>query len=355
MKQLLKQLLAIPSPTYQEQEIVKFIKKWFSQNLPKAKIDEFKDSLICHFPQQPNKPHLALVGHSDVVPQHFEPYEKDNRLYGSGASDMTGSLACYMHLMKEVGEKILANYNISLIIYSREEGTTIEQNGLYDLINHCPNYFKSIDLAIVGEPTDNTVQIGCVGSIHAQIKALGQACHSARPWNGENALYNALPIIKSFANDPKFQSKKHTLFGVDFFDVIQLTESHSQAGRTSLPGYWQANINFRYAPIYSEDQAKDYLTRLIKPLLNDKIHFSITDSAYAGKVIENQTFKNIIKKLGREICAKQAWTDVAQLTNFGISAFNFGAGLTSQAHQDNEYICLDLFYSHYEILKKTLT
>ena len=352
MKELLRQLLAIPSPTYKEQEVVKFIKKWFKDNLPETKIDEFKDSLICHFPYQPTKPHIALVGHSDVVPNFFEPYEKDNKLYGAGASDMTGALACYMNLMKEFSKEILNSYNISIIIYSREEGTTIEKNGLYDLINEYPNYFKTIDLAIVGEPTDNTIQIGCVGSIHAKIKVRGQACHSARPWNGENALYNSLPIIEAFAKKDEFQAKKHTIYNVDFFDVLQLTESESQKGRTTIPGYWEANINFRYAPIYSEKEAKEHLTNLVKPLLNNKVEFQIKDIAYAGKVIENDVFKDIINKLGVQVCAKQAWTDVAQLTNLGISAFNFGPGLTSQAHQDNEFICLELFNSYYETLKK---
>ena len=183
---------------------------------------------------------------------------------------------------------------------------------------------------------------------------MGQACHSARPWNGENALYNASPLINAFASNQEFQPKKHSIFGVDFFDVIQITQSHSQEGRTSLPGYWQANINFRYAPIYTQNQAKQHLEKLITPLLNEKTTFQITDCAYAGKVIENDTFKTIIKSLDLEVYAKQAWTDVAQLSNFGISAFNFGPGLTAQAHQDNEYICLDLLEKYYQKLVKTL-
>ena len=143
MTELLKQLLAIPSPTFKEQEIIAFIKKWINQNLCDTRIDEFKDSLIVHFPKKEGLPHICLVGHSDVVPEFFDPYIKNNRLYGSGASDMTGALACYLYLMKEFGNKILQNYNISLIIYSREEGTIIEENGLYDLINQYPQLLQN--------------------------------------------------------------------------------------------------------------------------------------------------------------------------------------------------------------------
>src|SRR5690606_31280680 len=119
-----------------------------------------------------------------------------------------------------------------------------------------PDFFKSIDLAIVGEPTDNTVQLGCVGSLHAKVTVPGLACHSARPWNGENALYKALPFLQRMA---ALEPVRHEVFGLDFFDVLQITESRSEPGRTSLPGWWQANINYRFAPVRSEAEARDEL------------------------------------------------------------------------------------------------
>ena len=78
--------------------------------------------------------------------------------------------------MREHGDKILKKYNISLLIYAREEGTPLPDNGLYDLIEFIPEYFDSVDMAIVGEPTDNTIQVGCVGSLHAAVTVKGLAC-----------------------------------------------------------------------------------------------------------------------------------------------------------------------------------
>jgi len=351
MLKLLEQLLAIPSPTFKEQEIVAFIKEWSHENFSDITITESFDSIIIHFPETEGLPHISLVGHSDVVPQHFEPYTKEGRLHGSGASDMLGAVACYMQLMKEYAEDVLKNYNVSILIYAREEGTPLEDNGLYDLIANVPDYFKTVDLAIVGEPTDNTIQVGCVGSSHAKVIIKGLACHSARPWNGTNAIYKALPFIAKMA---QLKPEKHTLFGVDFFDVIQLTESKSEPGRTSLPGYWEGNVNFRFAPVYTVGQAETKLINMINSWDIADLEITIKDTAPSGSVIETELFKDVVAKLDAPVEAKQAWTDVAQLSAHKISAFNFGPGLTSQAHKENEYIMVKDVKDYYEKLKKAL-
>ena len=125
MIDLLEKLLAIPSPTFKEQEIVQYIKDWSTGNLQGITFTESFDSIIINFPQTEGLEHISLVGHSDVVPTHFEPYKKDGRLHGSGASDMLGAVACYLYLMKEHGPAILKRFNISVLIYAREEGTPL--------------------------------------------------------------------------------------------------------------------------------------------------------------------------------------------------------------------------------------
>ena len=352
MIKLLTQLLAIPSPTFKEQEKVNFIKEWSADNLGEFTILESKDSIILQFPKTKGLPHISLVGHSDVVPTHFEPYINGDQLHGSGSSDMLGAVACYLQLMKEHRQAVLAKANISILIYAREEGTPLVDNGLYDLIEVFPEYFQSVDLAIVGEPTDNTIQVGCVGSLHAAVKVTGLACHSARPWNGSNALYKALPFLNKIA---ELKPVKHSLFGVDFFDVIQLTESHSEAGRTSLPGYWEGNVNFRFAPVYSAEEAEEKLLSLINGWEISGLEISIKDTAPAGSVIETEFFTEVVTKLDAPVEAKQAWTDVAQLSAHKIAAFNFGPGLTSQAHKEDEFIMISDVETYYSKLLKALT
>ncbi|PKL77075.1 MAG: succinyl-diaminopimelate desuccinylase [Candidatus Melainabacteria bacterium HGW-Melainabacteria-1] len=347
LEKILTQMLAIPSPTGQEQDFVAWLRGQALAFLPGWDILEHSDCLILSSPQRPSLPHIALVGHSDVVPAFFEPRVVDGRLFGAGASDMKGALAAFWHLLVEHADALCRSQNVSLIVYSREEQTPLVENGLYHLLQAFPAFFQSLDLAIVGEPTDNTLQLGCVGSIHARVTVKGLACHSARPWNGENALYKAIPFLQAMA---ALEPVRHTVFGLDFFDVLQVTESSSEPGRTSLPGWWRANVNFRFAPVRSEAEAQVELTA---HLLNFGIAaegIEIFDSVPAGSVIESALFRRTLERLDLPLQAKQAWTDVAQLTAREIPAFNFGPGLTAQAHKADEYILLSDLADYYQHL-----
>lgn len=344
---LCKALLDIPSPTFKEQEIQRFIRQFIRQQLPQLHIQEHKDNILASSPEKSHLPHVALVGHVDVVPPYFPPYMQAGKLYGAGASDMLGGVAAFLFFLQEHIAQLLERYNITLILYVREEGTKLEENGLYDLIQFNPQQLKKIDVAIVGEPTDNTIQLGCVGSIHAQITIKGQACHSARPWQGDNALYKALPVIQALS---QVEPVAHEKFGVTFFDVCQITESASEIGRTSIPGYWQANVNYRFAPVYTVDQACAALHSILHEagLTPDQYH--IVDCVGAGQVIENDLFRHLLGVVGKPVKAKQAWTDVAQLTDLGISAFNYGPGRADQAHQATEYIVVNDLQAYYRSL-----
>ena len=344
MLELANYLLSIPSPTFDEDLIASEITKWVQKHLKSYDVVSQNNSLIIK-PKSPatDKPHYCLVGHSDVVPKWFDPYIDGDLLHGSGASDMKVSVACYMALLRDFE----SSAQLSLIVYAREEGTAVEDNGLYELIQNYPDYFKSIDLAIVGEPTDMTIQLGCVGSIHSKVTIMGERAHSARPWNGRNALYEAAPFI-SYMRD--IQRNAHKLFGVTFYDVVQITESQSEPGTTTLPGFWECNVNFRYAPIYTPEEAGKHLEEL---LLRSGVPIStkLVSNAYAGRVIESDLFTSFIEAIDTPIEAKQAWTDVAQLTQLGIPAFNYGPGLTQQAHKENEYIKVSDTEAYYEKLK----
>ncbi len=349
--QTLTEMLTIPSPTHSEQALLAWCQHRLQAALPAWKQSVHRDSLIAQAPWQEGLPHLALVGHSDVVPAHFRPYQQGDRLHGSGASDMKGAVAAYLCLLEAESEQLLQHFNLSLVIYAREEQTPLKDNGLYHLIQAFPDYFASLDLAIIGEPTDNTVQLGCVGSLHLQVEFTGQACHSARPWNGSNALYLALPFLNQLA---VLEPVQHTVFGVPFFDVLQITESSTEAGRTSLPGWWRGNLNFRFAPVRSEAEAQAELMAYLASLGVTPEQCCLIDSVPAGQVIETPLFKQLVAALGVAVEAKQAWTDVAQLSLHGIAAFNFGPGLTSQAHTADEHILVSDLVRHYQLLKQAL-
>lgn len=353
--QYLETMLNIASPTGEEQAFNRWFVNQMQTLCPHWQVQEHKDSLIFAPAAEPSdeRPHLCLVGHSDVVPAHFTPRYEAGRLHGSGASDMKGALAAFLALLEQWGPEIENHYRLSVVLYAREEQTPLVDNGLYHLIGAFPDFFKSIDTALIGEPTDNTLQLGCVGSIHATLEVQGVACHSARPWNGENALYKALPLMQKIA---QLEPVGHEIFGLTFFDVFQLTESQCQPGRTSLPGWWKGNLNFRFAPVRSEAEAWAFLQERLQPELA-LAKLQLLDSVPAGGVVKTPCFEALMERfqeLGVALQPKQAWTDVAQLTAHGIAAFNFGPGLTAQAHTDDEHICLQDLEDYLHLLYKVL-
>ena len=150
----------------------------------------------------------------------------------------------------------------------------------------------------------------------------------------------------------KIERKKHTVCDVDFYDVIEITESNSEPGRTSIPGYWRANVNFRFAPVYTEAEAKQYLLNLINSYEIKNLEVNVKDISPSAKVIESDLFLEVIKKMGIKIQAKQAWTDVAQLAGLNIPCFNFGPGHSAQCHVEDEYASLDSISTYDNLLSK---
>jgi len=348
--QYLQQLLAIESPTYEEKAVNDFIE----QDLMALNPDFFhrcENGIICEFNADASKPRLAFVGHSDVVPDFFQPYIEHNRLHGAGASDMKGGLAAFLYFVKEHKAALLQRYNISLIVYTKEERTPIEENGLFSLFKHEGDRLKNIDCAIVAEPTDNAIQLGCLGSLHVTLSIQGKEAHSARPWHGENALYKGLPLIQAFS---QLEPKTDVIDGLDFIEVMSITECDVPKGRTTVPGELTCNINFRFSPRRSEQDALAHVKAFCEAHAVSDMTLSLLDSAPSGSILHNAFSDTVIHCFSQKIEAKQAWTDVAQLTQHGIPAFNFGPGLQSQAHLSNEYICIDSLSHYYALLQKLL-
>src|SRR3712207_4405525 len=74
----------------------------------------------------------------------------------------------------------------TFIFYEREEGPYVE-NGLETVFEECP-WVLETELALILEPTANALEVGCVGTAQIEVTFRGRPAHSARPWQGENAL-----------------------------------------------------------------------------------------------------------------------------------------------------------------------
>jgi acetylornithine deacetylase/succinyl-diaminopimelate desuccinylase-like protein len=151
------------------------------------------DSLVVGAPD-PQRPTVLLVGHLDTVPptdDDMPPREStldDGTavVIARGASDMKSGNVVAMHLMEDVELRAASPWSLALLLYAGEEGPA-DGNELRAVLDAVP-WLTDAVLAVVLEPTDGRVELGCLGGIHARVTFMGAAAHSARPWHGRNAL-----------------------------------------------------------------------------------------------------------------------------------------------------------------------
>jgi succinyl-diaminopimelate desuccinylase len=295
------------------------------------------------------RPAVLLAGHLDTVPLQdgdFPARRSGGRVHGRGASDMKGALAVMIDLWQALPREALP-VELVLVFYDREEGP-IASNGLLPLLAARPDLRKAA-LALCLEPTDLSLQIGCCGSMHATLTFHGKSAHSARPWQGENAIHKAGALLEHL----RAQAPREVRIGeLVYREVMSVTRIEGFTGRNVVPARCDLNLNFRFAPGRALDQAESEVRALAQRFGAEA---AITDRAPSGPaILDNALLQEFRAMTAAPVEAKQAWTDVAQLAAMGIPAANFGPGEQAQAHQKNESCGEEALARAYSMLERFL-
>lgn len=283
-----------------------------------------------------DRPVVLLVGHTDVVP----PADGDvparvigNRVVGRGTSDMKAGLAVAMDLFEDPSLHD-APVQMLLVAYAGEEGPAAG-NELAAVLDAQPR-LAGAALGIVLEPTDLEVQLGCMGGLHAHVVVPGRAAHSARPWQGHNALIAAAPLLAALGEQ---RPVERSVDGLAFLDVLTATCGWTDNAHNVVPDRFTVNVNFRFAPDRTLARAEDELRTTLRGLAGATLDVTVVDRAPpAPPHRDNPWVRSMIAAAGGRVAPKQAWTDVARLAAVGVPALNYGPGLTAQAHQAGEYV-----------------
>lgn len=294
------------------------------------------------------RPLVLLVGHIDTVPNQGQGAARveDGRLIGLGASDMKAGLAVMLHLLEDP-EVLLGPYDVVGVFYDKEEGPA-DENGLEPVLDKL-TWLAEAHFAIVLEPTDLQLQLGCLGAINATVSFLGTAAHSARPWLGENAVTKAgewLASLHGRAPEPV------TVGGLEFREVFSVTRASGGVANNIVPGRFDLNLNYRFAPGTSPEQAEARLREVAAAA--DRIE--IVDRADPAPVPDGHPLlERLMAISGAKVAPKQAWTDVARLAARGVPAINYGPGETAQAHQVTESVAIANLDTAFSALHSLLT
>lgn len=207
-----------------------------------------------------DSPHLMFAGHTDVVPvgdahawsqDPFSAAIVDGQMYGRGAVDMKGGIACFVSaIARLIHRRGLPKGSISLLITGDEEGPAI--NGTEKLLAHAAAKGERWDAALVGEPTNpdrlgDMIKIGRRGSLSGTLTVRGVQGHVAYPHLADNPLRGMATLAAALMDPPLDE-------GNERFPPSNLEITSIDTGNPSsnvIPAQATAKFNIRFNDIWT--------------------------------------------------------------------------------------------------------
>ena len=275
---------------------------------------------------------VIIAGHLDTVPPNgnlpaeLHHFEREQTIVGRGAVDMKGGIAVMLKLAAELSEP---NKDITWIFYDHEEVDS-SLNGLGRLSRNHPELFEA-RFAILCEPSSGLVEGGCNGTMRAIVYAAGKAAHSARPWMGVNAIHAASGILNTLVS---YQPASVEVEGLEYRESLNAVRVSGGIAGNVIPDSAKVEINYRFAPSKSAEQAEAHLRELF-----GEFELEVIDAAEGARPgLDSELAKEFLSATKTVAKPKYGWTDVARFSALGIPAVNYGPGDPSLAHADNENV-----------------
>ncbi len=329
LAELTAQLVDIPSVTGQERAIA----DWITARLTARATGEVLrsgDAVVWRGPER-GRPRVVLVGHTDTVPPqgNVGARREGDRLYGIGATDMKAGDAVMLALIESLDPAAL-RFDLACVFYDAEEGPAAN-NGLKRLLLEMP-WLTQAHLAIVLEPTDLRIEMGCNGIVNAEVTVPGVAGHAARPWSGDNAVAKGAAWLSEIT---RVGWEERQVQGIAYRETLQVTTVRAGVARNVIPAEMVVNLNHRFTP---DRTTEDAIARL-RARVPQEFGFAVVDSAPPGGVsLDHPDVAAFIQRFSLEVAGKQGWTDVARFTSVGVPAFNYGPGLAELCHRTDEHL-----------------
>ena len=229
------------------------------------------------------RPNLVFAGHTDVVPPGNEsawshpPFAGEivgDRLYGRGAVDMKGGIACFVAAALDYlgarGSK--PNGSISLLITGDEESVAV--NGTVKLLRWAAERGESFDHCILGEPSNvdvlgDTIKAGRRGSLNGTLIVTGRQGHVAYPERADNPIHGLVTLIAAL-QAPLDEGSEHFVPSHLEFTSVDV----GNATVNLIPGEARARFNIRYNDRHSQTALKTLIERRTKAAAAGRVRYA---------------------------------------------------------------------------------
>jgi len=282
---------------------------------------------------------ILLAPHLDTVnvasKQQLTPRTKVGRMYGRGACDTKGSVACLFTALCDLAKSAGRPSETEIVVV----GLVDEEQGQSGSRFLARNKFKA-DLAIVGEPTNLAIATAHKGSVWLDIETRGESAHGATPWFGKNAVHEMARVVEALATDfaARLRKRRHPLLGSGSVSVGTI---RGGTQTNIVPDQCVIGVDRRTLPRETEAgtrrEVADFLRsrKLRAQVANVKLKpcYPLETDARLPLV------RQFLRSAGQARPAGlHYFCDAAVLARGGIPSVVFGPGDIAQAHTADEWI-----------------
>jgi len=322
--QLLKDMIAIPSPSFSEDEVCAYISKWLSErNVVHQRVG---NNIIAEHINAPDRPTLMLCAHIDTVAPcegySFDPYRPadcpEDMVQGLGSNDdgasVVSMIAAYRYFLSRN-----SSCNLMLVLTCEEERSGAGgMTGLWDSLK------DKVDHAIIGEPTGMQAATSERGLLVIDATARGVSGHAARN-EGINAILVALEDIEKL--------RRH-----DFARIsprmgkvcLNVTQINAGTAHNVIPDICTFVIDIRPTEQYTNEEILEELQSICRSGLKPRNLKNRSSATYVDSPLQK-----IAEKSGIGTFSSPTTSDWMRI---GCDAIKMGPGDSSRSHRKDEFV-----------------
>ncbi len=347
--QLLKEMIAIPSPSFGEIEVCSHISKWLKDREIEHRVEGC--NIIAEHIIDPSRPTLMLCAHIDTVapsPEYdFNPYNPDYQaaakaisealeksygpseiVAGLGSNDdgasVVSMIAVYRHFLKKETDNPKAGESPNLILVLTCEE---ERSGVNGMTGLWKQLAEKVDYAIVGEPTGMRAATSERGLLVIDATAHGVSGHAARN-EGENAIEIALEDISRLRSHC-FERVSPIMGKVN----LNVTQINAGTAHNIIPDSCDFVIDIRPTEQYSNEEILAELQSICRSELKPR---NLANRSSASR--QDSPLKATADALEIATFSSPTTSDWMRIS---CDAIKMGPGESSRSHRKNEFVLVE--------------
>ncbi len=351
----LEEIISIPSVVKEEKELAHYLQGELEKLGYDAELHEVepgRPNVYAKLKGAKKGKRLNFCGHMDTVPvvvgwdtDPFKPVKKGNKMYGLGACDMKGGIACTLNMLRafaESGYQFNGELSFAGVVDEEAYGEGAKAMLKTD--------YGKVDAVVLGEPITaepgNEMPLGITGKVLYDIYVNGRAAHGFMPEDGINAVEEAGVIL---ANLPNLKFKKHTRFDKGNYSTLKIEGGYTVYS-VVVPATCRFEVNRLLVPGETAEYAVKDMQRLIKSLkLKSSVDVKTKAPLYASyEIKKTEPIVKVYEWAYREVFnTAPEYSYVKSITDAntisgegGIPCIHLGPKPWGP-HQKNEFVYID--------------